>query len=389
MTIKVKNVCAALSALSALCAIVGAAPAAAAVTRLALQPPAAGQTFSAYSIEFSTDGERICIAGTDYDDMGVSTTRLLLIDHAHNKVAWQTTVPVPDGLDNLVPVQCLVDADRVYLLANAGTSSSPPQSRTVAYAIGFDARGRQHALKRLNPPAADRNSSAYGYAMGKTADGVTVAGYTLESDAGTERYATYTVALNATLDPVGAPVVRKNGAYTYPPHARIVGDSVYVAGRFFGATVAKEALGAFAASRVRLDGGYIWSTPTVPTELQGMQTGVADDGASYTIGYGGGKTVMVVVNRDGKATAPISYASTYCRTKALARAGKTLLAVREPCAGAGKALVAIDVDLHRERPLKSIPDEALYVAARGTLAVVLARDKGGKLFLYTATAGEL
>lgn len=52
--------------------------------------------------------------------MSGSSARLLLLDRGRNSVAWQTTVPAPDGLARLDPVQCLVAEGGVCLPVNTG-----------------------------------------------------------------------------------------------------------------------------------------------------------------------------------------------------------------------------------------------------------------------------
>jgi hypothetical protein len=284
----------------------------------------------------------------------------------------------------------VVGTDRVYLLANADTSLSPPQAQTEAHVIAFDMRGNRVASTRV-AVSDDRHgyTSEYGYAMSEVTNGLNVAGYTRDQDGNAERYATYTVTLDVTLQPRGSALVRKNGAYTYPPSARMVGDSIYLAGRFFKANVSKNDLGEFAASRLRIGGGYVWSTRTVLTERMDFSLVVVDDGTSYSLGHSNGTTMLTAVSPDGKASAPLSYPSAYCDTRAIARYGKGIVAVREPCSGRGNTLVLIDTTTGKEQQVKSISDEPLYVASKNSLWAVLARDKNGKLYLYSAFAGEL
>ena len=378
-----------LALIAAAQAVVPAAPAAPA--RLALGLPLPEKEFSVSSLAFSAGSERICIAGTDYDEMGKSTARVLLIDRATQAVAWQRTVAVPADLATLVPVQCLVGKDRVVLLANADTSLSPPQARTQTHVFAFDMHGKQTAARRLEIAGMERQGykSEYGYTLGEAADGLRVAGYTRDQDGKAERYATYTMLLDAALAPRGLPVVRKNGAYTYPFIARIVGDSLYLAGRFFKASVTTNDLGSFSASRLNVAGGYVWSTPTAFTERMHVRVAIADDGTAYALGYEDGTTTLTVVTRDGKAQTPVAYASAYCRTNAMARHDGGIVAIRTPCAGKGKALVWIDVKTGKERQLKLVPGEPLYVESKGPALAVVARGKDGKLYLYSMAAGAL
>jgi hypothetical protein len=357
--------------------------------KLPLGLPLQGKKFSIKSVAFSAGRERLCIAGDDYDEMGKSTARVLLIDRADKAVRWQKTVAVPEGLATLFPVQCLVGKNRVYLLANADTSLSPPQARTQTHVFAFDMHGKQTAARRLEIAGMQRQgyTSEYGYALNEAADGMRVAGYTRDQDGDVERYATYTMTLDAALAPRGLPVVRMNGAYTYPPSARIVGESVYLAGRFFKGATSTSDLGSFSASRLKVAGGYIWSTPMALGERMNFHFAVADDGSAYALGHKDGTTTLTVVTRDGKAQAPLAYVSAYCRTKAIARYDGGIVAVRTPCAGRGRAaLVWIDVKTGRERQLKLVPDEPLEVEANGNALAVVAAGRDGALYLYSMEA---
>lgn len=357
--------------------------------QLALALPLDGVTFHADSIAFSESGDRLCIAGTDSDEMGTSTARLMLVDRKRNSVEWQKTIPVPDGLANVLPVQCLVGTEHVFLLANADTSLSPPQAQTETHVIAFDFHGNQSASRRLDIPGANRRGriSTYGYAVVEASAGLTIAGYTKDQDADTERYATYTVTLDPRLRQQNAALVRKNGAYTYPPAARIVGDNIYLAGRFFRAVVSDHDIGEFAASRLRTGGGYLWSTRTGVDDLSNIQIVIADDGTTYSLGYTKRTTMLSAVTPAGKALVPLTFPSTYCRTYAVAPYGNGIVAVRAPCSGQGNALVAIDTTTGKEQTVKSIAGEPFYVATKGPLWAVMARDKLGKSYLYSARGG--
>lgn len=353
-------------------------------SRLSLHLPLPGKEFNVTTMEFSAGGERVCIAGDDYDEMGTSAARVLLVDRARNSVIWQTAVAVPADFARLFPVQCIVGNDRVYFLANADTSLSPPQAHTYTYVIAFDMRGKQVASVQL-PLAGE---SRYGYAMDETADGLSVVGYTDDRDEGVEHYATYTVNLDRMLQVRGAPVVRKNGAYVPPLAARIIGDSVFLTGRFFAGTVSKNYLGQFSASKLRSAGGYTWSTPSDIRESMHPQFAISDDGNTYTFGYERGTTILSGTAPDGKQQPVVKYLSAYCRTLSVAHRGNRILAVRRPCTGKGNALLSIDLAAAKETEIRAIEDEPVYVVSKGTAWAVMGRDKTGKLYIYPSMAGE-
>jgi len=358
--------------------------AAAEPAKIDLQLPLNGKEFTTYSIEFSATNESACIAGTDYDEMGTSTGRLLLANLAGNSVRWQKSIAVPDGLAQLIPVQCLVGTDRVYLLANVDTSSSPPQARTSTYVMAFDMHGKQIASTRMQEA-----QNQYGYVMGLNSDGLTVVGYTRSNEGNGEHYGTFTSTFDAALRRRGTAVTRNTGAYTGPIGVRLVGANVYLIGRFFGANVTRDDLGKFAASRLVAAGGYSWSTPIDLSDNMRFKFSIMDDGTGYAIGYSSAKTTVARVTPQGKSLSAMTYPSRYCRTNTLASHGDGLLAVRRPCSGKTNGLVFVDFKAGQERLITAVPDNPVYVASHGTAWAVMASDKKGKLFLYSEMAGEL
>ncbi|MQA19866.1 hypothetical protein [Rugamonas rivuli] len=367
----------------ALCASAQAAP-----QKLALA--LRDKSFSVYSMEFSADGEQVCIAGVDHDDLGSSTGRLISIDRGRNVIRWQKTFPVPDGYAGLFPVQCLPTNDRVYLLANVDTKSSPPITQTLTYVYSFDAQGIQLARRRLVSPAR----SQYGYAMDVTADGIKVAGYLKNEDQDFEYYSVYTTVLNLALQVQGEPVIRKTGAYLSGSGSRVVGDSLYAAGVFAPAKIAKDqVIDDFAASRIRLAGGYAWSVHPQLGARPAVSAGVAADGTIHVLRNEGRSTTLLTVPPDGKPLPPRTYSSRYCDTRAIAGYGKGLIALRETCDDnarrATTALLEIDPASGKETELKWVDDQVVGVATSGRLWSAIAKNPAGKLFFYSSEKGFL
>ncbi|MYM87196.1 hypothetical protein GTP91_08365 [Rugamonas sp. FT82W] len=341
--------------------------------------------FNAYAMEFSVNGELVCIAGTDRADAGGVAGRVILIDRTHHTVLWQKTFPVPDGNAGLFPVQCRVSSDHVYLLANVDTKSTPTTSQTLTYLYSFDLKGQQTGMQALRNPARNQ----YGYALDLAPEGLKVAGYLKDEDEDFEYYSVYTLSLSPALQAQGDPVVRKTGAYTWFLGARIVGDSLYVAGTFAPAKVARNGLiDDFAASRLRLAGGYVWSARTQFGTRSGVRTGVAEDGTVYALRYTDSTTTLLTVPPGGKPLPLQSYVSRFCNTKAIAGYGKGLLAVREPCSdqsrSAKQALLEIDPITGKETELNWIGDEPIKVATQGSRWAVITKDKEGKLSFYSS-----
>ncbi|OEZ55047.1 hypothetical protein DUGA6_56030 [Duganella sp. HH105] len=371
--------------------IMAAAYAAAPDGATKLELPVEKNLFNVYSMEFSPDGKRVCLAATVSTEMGASKGRVLLIDRAHNALLWQADFAAPDSFAAVFPVQCAVSGDRVYVLANVDTDSSPPNSKTHTYVYSFDGQGRKVAYQRL--PLKPR---AYGYAMDSTADGVKVAGYIRDEDADSEYYSVYTLALSPELKVQGEPVIRKSGAYAQSVRARIVGDSLYATGMFYPAkTSKKDLIDDFAASRLRLNGGYAWSTHSgLGARFADVFGGVAADGTIYTLAVGEGSTSVLAVAPGGKSAPLVKYASHYCDTGAIAAWGKGVIAVRESCGSKAKdrskanALVIIDPVAGKESVLDWVREEPQFAATHGSAWAVLAKDKSRRLYFYSAAGGQ-
>jgi hypothetical protein len=351
--------------------------------RIAL--PLNGKSFQTYGMTFSADGKQICITGKDIDEMGTSVPHLMLVDLAHQAKSWQKAIALPEDVATSYPVQCLIGNERVYLLTNDDTSLAPQQSSTSAYLYAFDLRGNRLAATRLAVPG----KSQYAYTMAETSDSVTVAGYTMDADEKNEHYATFTLLLDMRLQARGVPLRRRNGAFASPFGARLVDDSLYVTGTFFPGTVPIDSSGSFMASRIKANGGYVWSTAVANVADVDVRFAVAPDGTSYALSVGADTTTLSTIGPDGKAHAPLTQRGAYCSAGALARYGDGVAAVLKPCKGKPNQLVTISLPTGKETIVTSLPDEPLYVATKDALWGVLSRDKKGKTYLATGIDGGL
>jgi hypothetical protein len=348
-----------------------------------LKVPVPGKVtgFAIYSMEFSGNGEQLCIAGTDADDAGGSTGRMLLIDRVRGAVLWQQAFAAPDGHAAVYPVQCRVAVGGVYLLADVATSTSSEDARTITYMYRFDTQTGKPAWQALKLAAR----ASRGYAVDIAADGtVKLSGYLKDRDAQSESYATYSATLNAALQIQGEPVIRKSGAYVNLVAARIVGDSTYLTGMFAPARLAKDApIDDFAASRLRLNGTYAWSSHPHFGAGSGVLTAVGDDGTTYAVRYTDATTTLLTTPPGGKPLPQRSYTSNYCETESMAAYGRGLIAVRHVCAAGGAgALLSLDPVSGKEIALDWVRDEPWHVATSGAQWAVLAKGKDGQLAVH-------
>ena len=344
-----------------------------------------GKSFHAYDMAFSADGTQVCITGKDIKEMGTSAPHLILVDRARRATLWQNAIALPESVATAYPVQCLIGKDRVYLLTNDDTSLSPPRSTSSTHLYAFDLHGNRLASTRLAVPG----KSQYGYTMAETSDGVTVAGYTMDADEKNEHYATFTLFLDTHLQTRGIPLQRRNGAFASPFSARLVDDSLYIRGTFFPASVPANSPGSFKASRLKVNGGYVWSTTVAHVEDVDVRFTVGADGTNYALSVGADSTTLSAIDPDGKARAPSTQRGAYCSVGSLARYGDGVAAVLKPCKGKPNQLVTMSPQTGKETLVKALPDEPLYVATKGALWGVLSRDTKGKTYLTTGVNGDL
>jgi len=342
--------------------------------------------FSPTTMDFSANGEQVCIAGADHTEMGTRGGRLILVDRVHGTLSWQKTFPLPEHYASIAPIQCRIVDNRVYLLANMITHLSPSLGQTLTYLYIFDAQGRQVAREELSSPARDQVA----YAMDVSKDAVQVAGYLMDQDEDFEYYSTFTQSLDRSLKPLSAPVVRKTGAYAPFPGARIVGDSLYIGGVFVPAKVGKRDAWSddFAASRMRLTRGYAWSAHSKFGTHSDTRAGVAEDGTVYALQHGAGRTSLLAVPPGGSPLPVVTYASSYCDTDAVLGYGTYVLALRAPCDGkARKAVLKIDPATGHETVLSGAIGEPVEIATKGALWSAVAKGKDGRLYFHSAWSG--
>jgi RNA polymerase subunit RPABC4/transcription elongation factor Spt4 len=353
------------------------------VLRASMRLPAPWTSAFVKTASVSTDGARACIAGNNNWLTENPFGFLMLVDPTHSMIVWQAKISPPAHVASIEPVQCLIDSDRVYLLAHASASATR-EAQGLTYVAQFDMQGKQLAGRLVALEA----SNIFAYGITRSAGVLKVMGYTKEATPDTETYATYTVSFDEQLQQKKAPLIRKNGAYVQPATAQIVGDSMYVGGRFFKATVSTRDVGDFSASQLRVDGGYRWSQHTLPGNPRGVAVGTADDGTIFTIAREQQKTLLSVVRPDGKRTEPLDYSSRYCDTQQMTGYAGGILAIREPCRGGSAELVFIDPATGSERTVQSLKGVPLVIATHGDLAIAVSRDQSGNTSLQTMTPGD-
>ncbi|NRR32960.1 hypothetical protein HSX11_22580 [Oxalobacteraceae bacterium] len=350
--------------------------------------PLQGKRFTPHYLGFSDSGDKICLAGSEFDaDAGTSSGQLLLIDRVHNTVLWQQRIAAPDGSAAIYPRGCVFHGGAVYLAANVNTQAARSLNQTMAYLYRFDSQGRQTGHKAIELPGRNQ----FAYALGDTLDGVKVAGYIKDEDEGHEYYSLFVASFDDALK-AGAPSIRKNGAFDHRASARLIGDSLYIGGNFLPYKLSKQDLPKdYSSSRLRLAGSYVWSVRPQVAAWSEVSTGVGANGSVYALGYQAGKksSMLAVVGPDGKAMGAFSYPSSYCETESLSASGSMLLAARKPCTGKGKAaLLLIDLVGHSEEVFSPLQDEALFVGLHGGHWFAVARDGAGKLSLQSGVLQE-
>jgi hypothetical protein len=340
--------------------------------------PLQAKKFFAQHIGFSADNARACLAGDRFDsDGGQGGGELLLLDLKRDAVRWHVHLPIPDDNYSLQAVQCAIDGDNVYLLANVDTQAPRTLNQGVVYLYQFNAEGKQLGRKQLTVPGRNR----YGYALGPSANGVQVAGYIKDEDESSEFYSLFTLTLDSRLNE-GKLNVRKTGAFTNNVEARFVGDNLQIAGMFLPAKLAKnDWVGDFANSRLLANGGYAWSVRPFKPAPRNVATGVSPKGAIYSLAYDSAGSSLALTSAEGKPLSMVSYPSKFCDTKSISEYGDGVLALRMPCNGQRKAaeLMTIAPATGKESAVRLAPGEPVFAATNMGQWFVVAKDPAGKL----------
>lgn len=338
--------------------------------------------FSVRHLGFSADNAKACLAGDRFDpDSMQSTGELLLIDLKRDVVIFKAHIPVPDDNASLLPVQCAIDGDDVYVLANVDTQLSRSLNQGIVYLYQFNKQGKQIGKKELVIPG--RNN--YGHALGVSANGIQVAGYIKDEDDSFEYYSFFTLAVDRRLKE-GKLNVRKTGAFWSGSEARFVGENVHIAGPFMPAKVAKDGGdNDYANSRVLANGGYAWSVRPFKKAPRKVVAGVSQQGAIYSLAYEDTGSTLAVTGADGKQQSLASFPSKFCETTSLSEYGDRVLALRTPCNKQGKAaeLLAIAPATGKESAVRLAPGEPVYAATNLGQWFVISKDAAGKLALNT------
>lgn len=349
---------------------------------LAAPLPLDGKKFSPTHIGFAADNARACLVGQSFDpDLGNSTAELKLLDLKRDAVLAKAQIPVPDDYAALQPVQCAIDGDNVFLLANVDTQLPRSLNQGIVYLYQFNMQGKQLGKKQL--VVEGRNS--YGHALGVSATGVQVAGYIKDEDDSSEYYAFFTLAVDRRLKE-GKLNVRKTGAFVSGAEARFVGDHLQVAGPFRPAKLAKnDWADDYANSRVMANGGYAWSMRPFKQVPRNVVAGISQQGAIYSLAYGKPESMLAVTSAEGKQVSLSSFQSKFCETSSLSEYGVNVLALRKPCDEKRKAaaLTLISPATGKESSLQLAPGEPVFAATNSGQWFVISKDAAGKMAWYS------
>jgi hypothetical protein len=347
---------------------------------LAAPLPLQDKKFAAQHLGFAADNSRACLAGDRFNaESGQGSGELLLLDVKRDAVRWHVHIAAPDGNVSLQPVQCAIDGENVYLLANVNTQAPRSLNQGIVYLYQFNADGKQLGYKRLVVPGRNK----YGYALGTSADGMQVAGYIKDEDEAFEYYSLFTVSVDRKLNE-GKLNVRKTGAFANDVEARFVGDNLHIGGMFLPSKLAKNDWASdFANSRLLANGGYAWSMRPFKQAPRNVKAGLSQQGAIYSLAYGGAGSTLALTSAEGKQLSLSSYPSKFCETESISEYGDAVLALRKPCDEKRKAaeLLVIAPASGKESALRLAPGEPVFAATNLGQWFVVSRDAAGKLSL--------
>jgi len=342
--------------------------------------------FRPYQIGFAADGARACIAGGSFDaDAAQSSGELMVVDYKSSTVLWNKHIAAPDGNVSLTSAQCAFDGENVYLLANVDTQRPRSLNQTLVYIYQFSAAGKQLGYKELLLEGRNK----YGYAIAPAGAGMQIAGYIKDEDEDNEYYSLFTATIDRHLE-TGKVNIRKTGAFGSSAAARFVGESLYIANFFFPAKLSKkDGLDYYANSRVLVNGGYAWSMRPFKQEPRDVKAGISQRGVIYSLADKYGSSTVAVTSAEGKQISLVSYEGKFCETESLAEYGNSILAVRQPCSGKGRAeLLSIAPATGRETPLHLVAGEPILAATNDGRWFLLSKNGKGNLFLDVGEVRE-
>jgi hypothetical protein len=343
---------------------------------MAISLPLNSKKFAPIYVGLTSDNARACLAGVRLDsESGQGSGELLLLDLKRDSVIGQAHIPAPEDYVSLEPVQCALDGDNVYLLANVNTQAARSLNQGLVYLYQFNLQGKLLGKKELALPGR----SSYGQALGVSANGLQVAGYSKDEDDTNEYYSSFTLAVDPRLKE-GKLNVRKTGAFYSGAEARFVGDSLHIAGNFLPAKLAKnEGADDYANSRLLANGGYAWSVRPFKQQSRKIDAGISSRGVTYSLAYADAGSTLAVISPEGKQVSQTSFPSKYCTTNSISEYGAGVLALREPCGKQQKGAVLLAIANGVETPLQLAPGEPVFATTNAGQWFVVSKDAAGKL----------
>jgi len=334
----------------------------------------------------SADGN-MCIVGETMDPDGDLQTRgvVILYNVGANRVLWQQAVAAPDGNAASRFVACRVQGKDVYVAANVDTHSEQSLNQGLAWVYRFGPDGKLLAQAELKTGAP--NSFAYDIDAG--ADGVAVAGRTLDKSAKGQANAIFFARLDPALK--GAAFTKlASGAYLSGAVVRLNGGTAWLGGNFVPAHAAADALADdYAVSKI-VAGRYQFSVRPQKGKAEDIATATTAAGEIVSLGYAARTTHLTVVGADGKVKDDRQFAGAWCQTGSMSADAGAVYAVRAACGRSQdpSRLVALDRKTGTESVVGGITGEPQYVLALDDRLVVISRKGNGSLLLQTVAKGR-
>lgn len=334
----------------------------------------------------------LCVTGSHLvDDETKIYALIYVVDQARGRVLWHKRLAGSDGAIKNVSVDCRMRDAAIFLLTNVDKSysyfSAHPQYATV---YKFDMAGRLLGTRQVAPLKYQDSAFAYGFGESEGKFYIVGMEFLRDDEHSRATAALYSVPMNSDLS-FGKALERETGAYGSLSAMRILGGDIFISGRF-SPHVEKldEDKDYQAASRIRLNGKYVWSTKLDPTD--DLRAFVADSGVQYLLDSQDHKSVLSRLNADGKPAGRVAYTSRYCGADGLVVAADRLFALRSLCAkedSEAHQLVSIDASTGAEKPLSTGDLKPEAIASLPDGLGVIGRDAKAQRYLFTLPATAL
>ncbi len=330
-------------------------------------------------------GDLICLLGTS----GLANKmidRMILVDTIKGMVLWHQRTPKDFRIANDAKAFCQTRGNSTWLVSlEPDLNQAKPALEdeiNLVWVYKFDQNGKLLVKRRV--PLDGRITSLYGIELVNNA--LYLAGSIIVEDESGPLYSMYFTEINDELE--FTTTILKSGSFEGHSSFRIIGKNVFLAGWFRKnePIIDITDLG-YAVAKLRLGGGYIWSTYLFEPNRYFPQAVFADDGSSVHWGRVADRNGLVTINSAGKVTNEALWVSPVWADGPLVIGPGKLILVQRECAPSTtnpvqkNCLLALDPKTGRETEVAHLPDSTYMIFMSNGKLLALGKNTTGNLIL--------